>query len=297
MVGYDDDQRAFGCAAFQERELGVDMFECGHPVFGIPPVIVADFVGVTDVQVGQAGGAGGACGGQHTIAWGDVALIVGASQCGFGQWRFGELGQPRARDAHLLSRKFLEHRLLALQVERIDHGRHRNVRIGWFGCQRVFELDELDELMAGGFELRIARHCGQSRAGSGTECGHGRHSGAWSAGGDGTLIGGFVHQRTQIGRVAEAHGEVPEAQAVHEHHDGRFGVGQSQRALAGLGIGVDLGGSRMPNRGGQGGQHGGQVQCSPTPIGRGVIPIAHSGHQPQQLVHIRRLNTHSCPFK
>lgn len=55
MVGYDDDQCAFGCAAFQERELGVDMFECGRPVFGIPPVIVADFVGVTDVQVGQAG--------------------------------------------------------------------------------------------------------------------------------------------------------------------------------------------------------------------------------------------------
>ena len=65
--------------------------------------------------------------------------------------------------------------------------------------------------------------------------------------------------------MAEAHGEIPVAKSVHEHHDGRCGVRQPEGFFAGLGIGVDLGRDRMTNGGGKSRQYGGKVQRSPRP--------------------------------
>ena len=278
MIRGDDDQRALGHTAAQQGQLRVDAFEGADPFVAVPTVGVADLVRVADIQVGQAGRAGGIGRGEHTVARRHVRDVVGAAQRRLGQRRCGEFRQPRTGDAHATVPQQFEDGRLALQVARGD---------------RLPELDHLGQLAGFGVALRVPGHAGQSGAGAGAERGHGRHRGAGCAGGDRPLVGRLVHQRPQVRGVAEPHRQIPIPQAIDQHHNRGFDLRQTQLPVRLVRVAVHRRRRRMPDRAGQRRQQTRQVQRSPTRGAVGVVPIPRDRHRSQQLLHLGHVHTHT----
>ena len=117
MIRDDNDQRPFGKAASEQPKLTVHTFEGPNPLVGIPTIVMADLVGITQIDIGQSRPSCGPCGNRDPRARIRIGDVVGTTQRRLRQRREREFRQSGTSDAYTLFGKTLEYRGLALQIK------------------------------------------------------------------------------------------------------------------------------------------------------------------------------------